>query len=117
MGAFMVAVTFDTLKFAKRLKESGFSEAQAETITEMQQETAAATLEQARHDYHLDELASKRDLKELEFSLKKEIELLRADTKKDIAESKAELIRWVVGVGILQFALISALLLKMAQQV
>lgn len=113
----MVAITFDTLKFAKRLKESGFSEAQAETITEMQQETVAATLEQARHDYHLDELASKRDLKELELSLKKEIELLRSDTKKDIAETKAELIRWVVGVGILQLTIITALLLKLVHQV
>jgi hypothetical protein len=43
-------------------------------------------LKQARHDYKLDNLATKRDLKELELTL----------TVK-IAETKADLIRWVVG--------------------
>ena len=43
-------------------------------------------------------VASKADIKELELK---------------IAETKAELIRWVVGVGFLQTALIVGLLLKM----
>ena len=40
------------------------------------------TLEQARHDYELDDLATKRDLKELELIM-----------RKDAAETKAGLIR------------------------
>ena len=68
----------------------------------------------------MDDLATKRDLKDLETGLKHEIELLRADTQKSIAEThraiaetKAELIRWVVGVGLLQTTIVvTALLLK-----
>jgi len=67
-------------------------------------------LEQARHDYDLDNLATKRDLRELELK----IELVRSELKRDIAETKAELIRWVVGVGVLQTVLITALVLKLA---
>ena len=58
----------------------------------------------------LDDLATKRDLKELEFRLEVRIK----DTELKIVESKAELIRWVVGVGLLQTALITALLLKLS---
>jgi hypothetical protein len=115
----MTTIVFDTLKFANRLKEAGFTEQQAAVITELQCETVVVTLEQAREDYHLDEIATKRDLKELELALRKEIELLRAETKKDIAETgrsiaeaKAELIRWVVGAGLLQSTLIIGVLLK-----
>ena len=55
-------------------------------------------------------------LKELEITLRKDIEVLRAEMKRDIAETgrsiaetKAEPIRWVVGVGILQLTIITAL--------
>lgn len=49
----------------------------------------------------------------LDVGSKGDLELIRADLKRDIAETKAELIRWVVGAGFLQTALITALLLKM----
>ena len=55
-------------------------------------------------------------IKELEITLRKDIEILRAEVKRDIAETKAELIRWVVGVGLLQLTIITALLLKLANQ-
>jgi hypothetical protein len=42
--------------------------------------------------------------------LKRDIETVR----KEIAETKAELIRWVVAVGVLQITIITALLLKLA---
>jgi hypothetical protein len=124
----MVSVAFDTLKFANRLKEAGFTEQQAEVITELQCEAAAVTLEQAREEYHLEELVTRRDLKEtegrfevkikeLEVSLKKDIEILRAETKQAIAETRAELIRWVVGVGLLQSTLIIGVLLKVAHMI
>lgn len=98
----MTAITFDTHEFVKELKGAGFNEEQAEVITKLQKAAIAATLEQAKHDYELDNLATKRDLKELELKV-----------AKDIAESKAELIRWVVGVGLLQMTLITGLLLKL----
>lgn len=105
----MTATTFDafdTHEFFKELKGVGFSEQQAEVITRLQKTAIKTTLEQAKNDYHLDELANKRDLKELELEL-----------KRDIAESKSELIRWVVGFGLFQTAIITALLLKLSNNV
>jgi hypothetical protein len=65
----MTSLTFDTHDFVKKLKGVGFSEEQAEVLTELQKVTASNTMEQARHDYDLDDLATKRDLKELELKL------------------------------------------------
>lgn len=44
---------------------------------------------------------------------KADLELLRAELKRDLAETKADLIRWVVGAGFFQTVLIAALLLKL----
>lgn len=100
-GAIMTIITFDTHEFIKELKNAGFSEQQAEAITNLQKTVIGTTLEQAKHDHQLDDLATKRDLKELELKV-----------AKDIAESKAELIRWVVGVRVLQMTLIVGLMLN-----
>ena len=62
----MNTITFDTLDFANRLKSVGFTDEQAQVITELQRTATDNTLEQARHDYHLDDVATKRDMKELE---------------------------------------------------
>ena len=99
----MTVITFDTHEFFKELKGVGFSDQQAEVITRLQKAAIKETLEQAKNDYHLEEIANKRDLKELELEL-----------KRDIAETKAELIRWVVGFGLFQTAIITALLLKLS---
>ena len=124
----MTAITFDTHEFIKDLKNSGFSEQQAEAITRLQKSSINTTLEQAKHDYQLDDLATKRDLKELELKIDariREIELkidsrnkeLELKIAKDIAESKAELVRWVVGVGELQMTLIVGLMLKLTHSI
>jgi hypothetical protein len=117
----MNAVIFDTLEFATRLKSVGFTEEQAKVITELHKTATDKTLEQAKHDYHLDDVATKRDLKELETALEHKLELLRADTNKaiaetrrEIAETKADLTRWIIGAGFLQTALIIGVLLKVA---
>ncbi len=98
----MTTLTFDTHDFVKKLKEAGFSEEQAEALTNLQKITASNTLEHARHDYHLDDLATKRDLNESQLKLQKEI-----------AETKAELVKWVVAVGLLQITIITSLLLRL----
>lgn len=109
----MTTVTFDTHDFVKRLKGVGFSEEQAEVLTELQKTTVSTTMEQARHDYELDDLATKRDLKELELK----IELVKSELKREIAETKADLIRWVVGVGLLQITIIAGLLFRLTGKV
>ncbi len=46
--------------------------------------------------------------------LKQEIKNAELRLEVKIAETKADLIRWVVGVGLLQTAMIAALLIKLA---
>ena len=102
----MSTITFDTHEFIKELKNAGFSEEQAEIITKLQKAAVNSTLEQARHDYDLDNLITNHSLDSRlrESELKSEVKL---------AETKSELIRWIVSVGLLQTALITALLIKL----
>ena len=62
-------MAFDTLTYAKKLQEAGVPAPQAEAH--------AGALRELMED----NLATKRDLKELEVALRKEIELLRRDVK------------------------------------
>lgn len=61
----MTTITFDTHEFFNELKSAGFSEQQAEAITKLQKAAAASTLEQARIEYDLDNVATKRDIDDL----------------------------------------------------
>ena len=109
----MTSIAFDTHEFVKKLKDVGFSEQQAEVLTDLQKTTVNNTLEQAKHDYDLDNLASKRDIRELELK----IELVKSELKRDIAETKSELIRWVVGVGLLQITIIAGLMFRLSDKI
>ncbi len=109
----MATITFDTHEFVKKLKGVGFSEEQAEILTDLQKTTVLNTLEQARHDYELDDLATKRDLREMELRLEARIK----DTDLKIAENKSELIRWVVGVGLLQTTIIAGLIFRLVDKI
>ncbi|TXK97960.1 hypothetical protein BMR05_12925 [Methylococcaceae bacterium HT4] len=42
----MTTLVFDTYDFVRRLQDAGFSETQAEILTQLQQESVDATLEQ-----------------------------------------------------------------------
>jgi len=100
----MTAVTFDTHKLIRALKESGIPENQAETIVEVIWTSRAdveATVKEAVafHDSDL-----RHALRETE---------LRLEVR--IAEAKTDLTRWVVGAGILQTSLIIGVLLKVAK--
>jgi len=88
----MSAITFDTLAYSKKLRNAGFTEQQAEVAAEAQKETIEVVIAELE-TRHLKELA----------------------TKLDIAEVKAELIRWVVAAGFLQTVLIAALLMKLVK--
>ncbi len=87
----MTTITFDTHEFFNELKNAGFSEQQAETITKLQKAAVAATLEQARIDYELDDIATKRDLKEMELTI------------------KHDLVKWIAGMMLAQAGIIAAL--------
>ena len=97
----MATITFDTLAYARKLKQAGFTDQQAEVAAEAQKEaieTVVADLELR----HLSDLATRRDIKELELTFAARI-----------AETKAELTRWIIGAGFLQTALITGLILKL----
>lgn len=85
----MTAIAFDTHKFVQKLKNSGLTEKQAEGITDAFRDAQSEA-----------QVATKLDIKELEVKM---------------AETKADLIRWVVGAGFLQTALIAALLLRVVK--
>ena len=86
----MNAVAFDTYAAAKRLRDAGFDERQAEAAVSMVRDAAGADREQ---------LATKAGLAEL----KGDIEALRASTKADLAGLEARTYRalWVQAVAII----------------
>ena len=79
-------ITFDTLAYVKKLRSAGVPEKQAE----IQAETFAEILEER--------VATKQDLKELELAL-----------KHDLANIKAEIIKWVAGMLVAQAAIVATL--------
>ena len=76
----------DTHETVKRLTAAGFTDAQAEALT-------AAVKEAVEID--LSNIATKTDI---------------ADVRREMADMKAELVKWVVGVGFAQVATIIAVL-------
>lgn len=95
----MTTLAFDTYAFIRKLKESGITEEQARA----QVEALSLALEQFQSELRLSESATKQDIREAE---------LRLELK--IAETKADLVRWIIGAGFLQTALIAALLIKLS---
>lgn len=88
------AVAFDTLAFARRLREAGIETKQAEAIV---QGFAEAIAEQ---------LATKGDIGEL----RSDIKALDLQVQARIAEAKAETVRWVIATGFAQAAFVIAIL-------
>jgi len=97
----MSTIPFDTHAFYVELVESGLAEKTAEALTK-----AVTKIELAK----IEELATKRDLKEMDTSLQLKIE-----------QTKSELQRWMVtvvlGTAILQTAIIAALILKLTANI
>ena len=96
-GKMTRTITFDTLAYVKKLKAAGVPEKQAE----VQAETFAEIIEDRIATKH-DILLLKQDLKELELSMKQELKLGLADTK-------AEIIKWVAGMLVAQAAIVATL--------
>ena len=79
----MSIVTFDTLKFVEKLKKAGLEEKTAIALAEAQSEVFSEALDS--------QLATKQDLVEL----------------------KLDMIKWMVGLGFAQIALLVGILAKM----
>jgi hypothetical protein len=98
----MVAINFDTHEFFNELKSSGFSDQQAETITRLQKAAIVSTLEQAKHEYDLDNLVTNNSLD----SRLRELEL-RMDSR--FLDLENRLVKWAIGLALGQIAVIAAL--------
>ena len=90
----MATASLDTLRIAKRLRDAGFSEAQAESVTEAIREGADSQSQDLVTKTYLDAAVSG----------------LRAEFKADIAEAKSEFIRWMFGAMLAQGALVVTLI-------
>lgn len=128
----MSTFVLDTLTYTETLKAGGFSEQQAATqahalaeiidkqmATKSEVEIHENTL---RRDIETLRLETKRDIEMLRLETKRDIEALRLDMKREIAETntriaetKAELTRWIIGAGLLQTTVIVAVLMKVAK--
>ncbi|MGH8570390.1 MAG: DUF1640 domain-containing protein [Gammaproteobacteria bacterium] len=93
----MNAIPFDTYAYVKKLKEAGFTEEQAGAQAE-----ALAGVVDAN-------LATKHDIATLRKETGKDIELLRADMMRCIAEAKNSTVKWVASLLLAQAAVITAL--------
>ena len=58
----MTAIALNIHEFYNELKGAGFTEQQAEVIANIQSKTAAATIEQTKHDFRLDDITTNKDL-------------------------------------------------------
>lgn len=112
----MTTLTFDTHEFVTELKQAGLSELQAVAITWLHQQASNATIAYVKHEHSLENVVTNKDLDARIKETELKIELVRSELKRDIAETKAELIRWVVAVGLLQI-IITALLLKLVGKI
>jgi len=59
-------------------------------------------------------VVTRQGLRETGLALKHDFREVELKLELKISETKAELVRWVIGVGLLQTTLITALLLKMS---
>lgn len=83
----MATITFDTLKFVRRLQNAGVPESQAEAFAEAFRDAQSQV-----------DLTTRSDLIELEMRL-----------RTDLGSLKAEIIKWVAGMLLVQAGIVAAL--------
>lgn len=87
----MSAMTFDTHRFIGKLKDAGMNEKQAEAVADALREAQDGA-----------DLATKKDLS-----------ILKADLQKEIAELKYDLLKWIIGLSMAQFALMIGVIMRL----
>jgi hypothetical protein len=105
----MTDVLFDTQKMVERLEGVGVPSAQARMHTVLLAEAIGAV-----EATIIERCASKEDVAQEFIRIRAALDTLESRFEARLTDVKSELIRWVVSVGILQMALIAALMLKLA---
>ena len=93
----MAAAGLDTHRIVKRLRDAGASEQLAETVTDVLRET---------RELDLSGLATKADLDALRLGTKADL----AEVRREIADARAELVKWMFGIAAGQLGLLFAFL-------
>lgn len=109
----MAAITFDTLKYANKLKAAGAEPKLAEVEAEAMAEAFAEQQSQIEKHWLEKQTATKSDIAEIRL----ELERLRSETQKSIAETqrtvieaKNDMLKWCAGMLLAKTGLIVALL-------
>ena len=115
----MSVVLFDTHAFVKRLTAAGMPEAQAEVLADQQAQliderlATKADISVLATVKGLDDLRSdtKNGLDDLRRDTRKGLDDLRSDSKVMLAETKADILKWVVGtIGFQTLVILGAVL-------
>ena len=140
-GLIMKVVDFDSSQYAKQLRDAGLPEPvadiEAETMGEMARYLAALSAQAEEREVRAEAARRESDARigvaiaglnakiDTEVAglhakvdtavagLNAKISCLGAELREKMAANQSEVIRWVVTVGILQFALVGALVLKL----
>jgi hypothetical protein len=103
----MAVTALDTHQTVKNLTAAGFTDAQAEAVTDALRRV---------QEIDLSDLATKADLTRevagirMEMATKADLAVLRAELEAKMADLKADILRWVFGISIAQAATIIAIL-------
>ena len=112
----MNAVAFDTLKFARTLRDKAhLTPEQAEGMADAMSEVFASgiptktDIADVRHDIEALRIATKSDIAALRADTEADIEALRLSTRADIATAKSDIIKWMFGmIGFQTVAILGA---------
>lgn len=96
-----MSIPFDSHKYAKRLMAAGLAPA----LADVQAETTGTLMNK------LSRISSK--LEEVDIRTNARIDQFRVELEAKIAERRVELVRWVVGIAIVQSSLFTGLMLKL----
>lgn len=98
----MTVVALDTHEVVKELRAAGFTDEQAEAVTRQFRRA---------QDVDLSNLATRVDLQTGLAAVKADLQTGLAAAKADLAETKAEILKWMVGsIGIQTVVIIGAVL-------
>ena len=97
----MTTITFDTLAFTEELTAAGIPESQAKAHAKAQARVLSSALESQ-------ELATKGDIATLQREIVSEMASREERLRREIAESKTESLKWIVGMLAAQTGLIVA---------
>lgn len=111
----MASITFDKLAYTHTLRAAGFSEQQAEACAHaldnaLRDSVATkADVQEARRDLSADVTALETRITQEFSAVRAEMAAMKSELKQDIANQKADLLKWVVPLLLGQAALIAAM--------